>query len=349
VYAGPDGPAHLKVFFWNNLVGRFTRVEAPPDLQYATAHRNFPGKYLFELPLYLWPWTLLVIAAARRAWQRRTASLDDNRAVRFALAAALPSLALLSLAATARNIYLAPALPGAALLLGWWAEQAAKGHDLWDLRALRVSAGLLLLASCLGAAALTSLAVDTWPTLSAPAAFIAVSAAGLVGAAVLARRADLAARRAQILPGLAALLFAYCALLVGPASQAYRQVDMWQDLAVLGHAVGQESGGRPLILFAPDETTRAMIDMYARSSFTVVQGPVDGAAIEMLKAAANRSPQSLVLTQLVGRNSTSAWLSIPQNKKNAVDLPWLPESGLRVLNRYGLPNGRRYALLELKP
>jgi 4-amino-4-deoxy-L-arabinose transferase len=349
VYAGPDGPAHLKVFFWNNLVGRFTRVDAPPELQYATAHRNSPGKYLFELPLYLWPWTLLVIAAARRAWQRRTASLDDNRPVRFALAAALPSLAVLSLAATARNVYLAPALPGAALLLGWWAQEISKVPDLWDLRALRVSAGLLLLASCIGAAAMISLAVDTWPTLSAPAAFIAVSAAGLLGAGVLARRADLAARHAQILPGLAALLFAYCALLVGPASQAYRQVDMWQDLAAVGHAVEQDSGGRPLILFAPDETTRAMIDMYARSSVIVVQGPVDGAAIEMLKTTVNRAPQSLVVTQLLGRNAASAWLSIAQNKSNAVELPWLPESGLRVLNRYSLPNGRRYALLELKP
>ena len=29
VYAGDDGPAHLKIFFWNNLVGRFTHVEAP--------------------------------------------------------------------------------------------------------------------------------------------------------------------------------------------------------------------------------------------------------------------------------------------------------------------------------
>jgi 4-amino-4-deoxy-L-arabinose transferase len=349
VYAGPDGPAHLKVFFWNNLVGRFTRVDAPPELQYATAHRNFPGKYLVELPLYLWPWTLLVIAAARRAWQRRSASLADNRPVRFALAAALPSLAVLSLAATARNIYLVPALPGAALLLGWWAQEISKVRDLWDLRALRVSAGLLLLASCIGAAAMISLAVDTWPTLSAPAAFIAVSAAGLAGAGVFARRADLAARHAQILPGLAALLFAYCALLVGPASQAYRQVDMWQDLAVVGHAVEQDSGGRPLILFAPDETTRAMIDMYARSSFTVVQGPIDGAAIEMLKAAVNRSPQSLVVIQLLGSNANAAWLSIAQNKKDGVELPWLAESGLRVLNRYGLPNGRRYALLELKP
>src|SRR6202041_599283 len=42
VYAGTDGPAHLKVFFWNNLVGRFTHIDAPNDLQYAAGHRNFP-------------------------------------------------------------------------------------------------------------------------------------------------------------------------------------------------------------------------------------------------------------------------------------------------------------------
>jgi len=72
-------------------------------LQYAAAHRNFPGKYLIELPLYLFPWTLLVIAAARRAWRQRQTTLHDNRAVRFALAASLPPLLLLSLAATARK------------------------------------------------------------------------------------------------------------------------------------------------------------------------------------------------------------------------------------------------------
>ena len=97
----------------------------PQDLQYAAGHRNSPGKYLLELPLYLWPWTLLAAAALRRAWQASragAAGAGEMRPVRFALATALPSLALLSVAATARNIYLAPALPGFALLLGWWAS-----------------------------------------------------------------------------------------------------------------------------------------------------------------------------------------------------------------------------------
>src|SRR6202453_3007870 len=92
VYHGADGPQHLKTFFWNNLVGRFAAVDAPPDLQYATAHRNSPGKYLLELPMYLFPWTLLVLAAVRRAWRQRQTSSHENRPVRFAFAASLPPL-----------------------------------------------------------------------------------------------------------------------------------------------------------------------------------------------------------------------------------------------------------------
>jgi 4-amino-4-deoxy-L-arabinose transferase-like glycosyltransferase len=152
VYVGADGPAHLKVFFWNNLAGRFTHVDAAQDLQYAGAHHNTPGKYLIELPVYLWPWTLLVAAALRRAWLARGAPADAMRPVRFALASTLPSLALLSVAATARNIYLAPALPGFALLLGWWARETLSTRDRWDLRALRATAWLLLIAVAIFAA-----------------------------------------------------------------------------------------------------------------------------------------------------------------------------------------------------
>jgi len=366
VYVGPDGPAHLKVFFWNNLVGRFTAVDAPAELQYAAAHRNSPGKYLLELPLYLWPWTVLVIAAARRAWLQRNASSDERRAVRFALAASLPPLAVLSVAATARNIYLAPALPGAALLLGWWARQALDTRDRWDLRALRVTAVLLLLAVVVLAAAVIVLGVDGWPTLTVRPEYVAVSAAGLLAAGVLAYRSASAARHAQVLRALGGLLLAYSALLVGPASQVYRQVDTWQDLAAIGHAVRLDSAGRPLILFAPDETTRALIDMYARTSVTLVPGPIGNAAIAQLRADVTRVPESLVVVQLPGRTASPVLLSIArhlglrqilraQNQAVGVglsaapELPWLPEAQLRAVRSYALPNGRRYALLEPKP
>ena len=190
VYRGPDGALHLKVFFWNNLAGRFAHVEAPQGLQYAAGHRNSPGKYLLELPLYLWPWTLLAAAALRRAWQALragAAGATEMRPVRFALATALPSLALLSVAATARNIYLAPALPGFALLLGWWASLGS--HDRWDVRALRGTAYLLLIAMLVFAGADAVLLAPSTPLGS-----LAIAALGLLVAAVLAIRADSAAR-----------------------------------------------------------------------------------------------------------------------------------------------------------
>jgi 4-amino-4-deoxy-L-arabinose transferase len=332
VYMGTEGPAHLKVFFWNNLVGRFTRVDAPAELQYAAAHRNSPGKYLLELPLYLVPWTLLVIAAARRAWCRRTASTDEYRPVRFALAASLPPLLILSVAATARNIYLAPALPGVAVLLAWWARETPQIPDRCDRRALRATSALLLLGVLVIIAAAGLIGADAWNTMGAHADFIVISAAGLIAAAALALRAWTAAQ-AQAHRALWSLLMAYCALLVGPASQVYTQVDAWQDLPSIARAMEHDAAGKPLILFAPDETTRAMIDMYARTSVALIPGPIDAAAIDRLKTAAAAAPHSLIVVQLRGVSALS----------------WLPASGLRVTKTYSLPHGRRYALLELAP
>jgi 4-amino-4-deoxy-L-arabinose transferase-like glycosyltransferase len=358
VYAGPDGVAHLKVFFWNNLVGRFTRVDAPNEIQYAAAHRNFPGKYLVELPLYLFPWTLLVGAALRRAWQRRGISLDGYRPVRFALAASLPALAILSLAATARNVYFAPALPGAALLLAWWSQDLSAGADRWDLRALRATGALLLVGTLVSAGALSLIAVDAWHARNTPADFIVISAVGLIAAVCLALRGWAAAGRDRILRALCSLFLAYVALLAGPASQAYRQVDSWQDLESIARAIGHDAADKPLILFAPDETTRAMIDMYARTTVSLIPGPIDAAAVDRLRAAAGAAPQNRVVVQLPARASVAARLardfrqarSGPAAELDAPSAPvWAAAARLRLATSYSLPNGRRYALLEPLP
>jgi 4-amino-4-deoxy-L-arabinose transferase-like glycosyltransferase len=349
VYAGPDGPAHLKVFFWNNLVGRFTHVDAPQDLQYAASHRNSPGKYLIELPLYLCPWTLLAVAALRRAWRQRKVSFDAYRPVRFALAASLPPLALLSLAATARNVYLAPALPGIALLLAWWAGMCMEHPDRWDIRAIRATAVLLLTGVAAFAAAACLVGADAWVSMTSHAAFIAISAAGLIAASFFALHAWNAARD-QVRRALPSLLLAYCALMVGPASQIYREVDAWQDLGSIARAIGQDSADKPLILFAPDETTRAMIDMYARTDVALIPGPVEAAAVDRLKTDVGAAPQSLVVIQLPHPALTIATaFGAVRRADDQPELPWLEATGLRVAKRYSLPNGRRYALLEPVP
>jgi 4-amino-4-deoxy-L-arabinose transferase-like glycosyltransferase len=348
VYAGEDGPAHLKVFFWNNLVGRFTRIDAPNELQYAAAHRNSPGKYLIELPLYLAPWTFLVIAALRRAWRERAwrrgnASAGD-RAVRFALASSLPALAVLSVAATARNIYFAPALPGFAILLAWWAVENPSVADRWDTRALRATAVLLLAGVVLFFAALAWVGADDWSAVSSPAAYIAISAIGLAAAASLALRAW-AAAPAQKQNAQGFLLLAYCALLVAPASQLYGRVDVWQNLASISRAVERDAAGKPMILLAPDETTRAIIDMYARTAVDLIPGPIGPAALDRLASRIAAAPRSLVVVQVPGRANVFATRLADMD----AELPWLTAAHLRVARSYSLRNGRRYALLESQP
>jgi hypothetical protein len=141
------------------------------------------------------------------------------------------------------------------------------------------------------------------------------------------------------------------------ASQIYAQVDTWQNLASIARAVEHDAAGKPLILFAPDETTRAMIDMYARTTVSLIPGPIDPVSIDRLRADAGAAPNSLIVVQLPGRAGSIAQRlkghfgisssSTPQHASDESGLPWLQAAGLRVAMSYSLPNGRRYALLEL--
>jgi len=354
VAAGPDGTEHLKVFFWNNLAGRFAHVDAPEGLQYATAHRNSPAKYLIELPVYLWPWTLLMAAAVRRAWIRRNAGFRERRLVRFAAATFLPTLGLLSIAATARNIYLAPALPGAALLLAWWVCELPRDADGWDLLALRATAVLMLVSVATLAAATIVVATDAGSILPSGIAFALLSFIGLgvcTGGAIAAWRA---AGRRSWLPAAAALLVAYCAVLIGPALSIYRRVDTWQNLEALGRAIRRDSIGHPLILFAQDETTRAFIDMYTRTDVDWIPGPATPRSTEEVRTQLAAEPQSLVVVQLPGKNVSSEWRAVAMRlggspAREPAPPEWIRQLNLSVVHRYGLPNGRRYALLAMAP
>jgi hypothetical protein len=257
------------------------------------------------------------------------------------------------MAATARNIYLAPALPGAALLLAWWAREISLAADRWDIRALRATSVLLLLGVILFTAALILIAGDAWNTMSSHTGFIVISAVGLIAAAWLALRAW-AAAPIRALRAQGSLLLAYCALLVGPASQVYARVDAWQDLASIARAMEYDSGAKPLILFAPDETTRAMIDMYARTTVGLIPGPIDAAAIDRLRGLAQAAPQSLIVAQLPGGGAGLQQIvrhlrlgrGGPGLPDGATPPPWAAAAHLRLAKVYSLPYGRRYALFE---
>jgi hypothetical protein len=209
---------------------------------------------------------------------------------------------------------------------------------------------LLLLGVVTFIAALALIVLDAWDTLGARALYTLISAAGLSVAAALSIRAwgsapDQSAR------ALGSLFLAYCALLIGPASQVYRQVDTWQDLATIGRAVEADTAGKRLVLLAPDETTRAMIDLYARTSVERIDGPLDARAVDRIDALAAAAPHSVFLVQIPQQRAQALGQLLRRSKSPAVDAlqPWMQAAQLRIARLYALPHGRRYALLELNP
>src|SRR6202034_3096958 len=108
-------------------------------------------------------------------------------------------------------------------------------------------AALLLLGVAVFAVALTLVGADVWSAIPRHWIFIAIAGVGLLAAAFFSVRAWTAAGNHAVYSQWA-LLLAYCALLIGPASQVYRLVDSWQDLAKISRDVERDTAGRPLIL-----------------------------------------------------------------------------------------------------
>ena len=102
---------------------------------------------------------------------------------------------------------------------------------------------------------------------------------------------------------------------------------------------------------APDETTRAFIDMYARTEPTCSRTARYGRRSRLRERLAHE-PHALVVTLLPGRELVGAFLRYaerfkPRPTHSTMSFrPGSQASGLKVAHRYALPNGRRYALLE---
>ena len=173
-------------------------------------------------------------------------------------------------------------------------------------------------------------------------------------AVALALAAEAQARRGQMRRSPYSLALAYCVLLALPASAVYRAVDRWQDLPAIGRAIGTDSAGQPLILAAPDETTRAFIDMYARTDVELIGPPMDERAIVPLRELTAARPHAFVVAQWPGRETTPAvqrlahalGIKIDPAPADRAEPAWAAAAGLAPVHFYALPNGRRYALLQ---
>jgi 4-amino-4-deoxy-L-arabinose transferase-like glycosyltransferase len=359
------GTDALQVLFWNNVIGRFVKISAPAALDYTSGHKNLPGKYFMELPIYLLPWTLLAAAALRRAWDRVRTPGAQGTTWRFAISAIVPFLLLLSVAATARDIYAAPILLGFALLIALWATEPAIGQTgprltflnrlaLTGTRLLVTLIGLLLALVML----ILALATDRNSSLT-----FAVTAAAVVAVVIMCER--LAAKSqlsGDALQGFAWSYTAYAAALTLAGLAIFPTIDRWQDLPALAQRIRDDSLGRPLALLQPDETTIAMLDHRLQTPFEIVgvdnaspkSAATDTSAVGAVSAVASwfraHGAKALVLVKLPGRAPGSVThllsrvvRSVPPGDGIAATLV---SSGVAtMLHRYELPEGRRYALL----
>jgi 4-amino-4-deoxy-L-arabinose transferase-like glycosyltransferase len=361
----PQAGETLRSLFWHNLIGRFTRVASPAALDYTSGHHNSPGKYLLELPLYLLPWTLVVAAASVRAWRHVRGAAPAGTPWRFALCASVPFLVLLSVAATARDIYAAPALLGLGLLTGLWAHDAQRSAGPADHLALRLSRYLVALIAWALAGAL---AVFAAAGAARGAGCVAAALAVMVvvhGAVLLAGRAERAGDFQQslgwIYSGYAAA-FCIAALIVLPI------IDRWQDLPALARRINADTAHERLALLNPDETTIAMLDLRLKTPFTILTNSdaARSASAPRAEATAQHSVADWFTTEGSGAR---VLVLLPGHAPGPVTLRlarFLPRAArgdrddgiagmlirggsATLVERYELPEGRRYALLGPPP
>jgi 4-amino-4-deoxy-L-arabinose transferase-like glycosyltransferase len=355
VAAAPDGAAALRVFLWDNLAGRFTALAATSaGHDYAHGHLNWWGKYLVELPAYLLPWTLLAVAAlvrAREPLRREAAAADAHAATawRFALCACVPFLILLSLAATARDVYAAPALLGFALLVALWTAALSKHRTRLDEGCLRGTRWIVALIAVLCIAALTALAsVADDNRLWALDMVIAIAIAPLV--LLLLSFATSLERSGRYAACVGATYAAYALTFALTARLALPIVDQGQDLLLLAAQIGHDSAGGELAVLAPDETTIALLDHPLRIGYTTLAAAPGysetviatwlhgrGRADHVLVMLPGHAPGEL--TQLLRR-----WVHI-EEPDDGIAAQLAKDGVARISRRYELPQGRRYALL----
>src|SRR5579872_1694933 len=302
-----QGMESLRVLFWYNLAGRFTHVAAPAAYRYSAGHPNSPGKYFIELPVYLLPWTALAAAAAWRARNRLRSQDPGATGWRFAVAASLPFLLLLSLAATARDIYAAPALLGVSLLI---ALEVSAGQKLWTESRrdpLLWTRRLIAALACVFAAVLAVLGMGAAMSHSAEVPVV-LDAGEYLGSAVgvlvlsgyaLGRAAD-AQRRGAVLRGFEWTYVAYATAFCITSLVVFPTIDRWQNLPALAVRIHLDTEGERLALLDPDETTIAMLDRRLRTPFTALATDAHPAQDIVRKWFGLEGPSARVLVLLPG-------------------------------------------------
>ncbi len=352
VAAEPDGARSLRILFWNNLAGRLLPVAADAQYDYASGHRNSPGSYFLELPLYLLPWTAFAIHALEAAWRGCRAAGPRRAAWRFALCVAFPGLLVLSFAATARSIYAAPCMIGFVLLIAVSIEGLAA--DGTSARRVRMGTALLVLLAALfvlGASAALQWTVlrAPWPLYLVSSGTAAVVAAWCAGLCLAPRAA--AASQPAVTTRVRQFALAWSLLFSIGVLCLWGAMNRAQDLESLARRVAFNAGADPLLLWRPDETTLAWAQLYLPPGSWHALEAVGAAAPANLAQQLHDAPaKALIVSLAPGRWSQQQWLAYLRGEAGlagpvaAANEPLLRDAGYAVRTQVMRPGGRGYFL-----
>src|SRR5262249_34900924 len=252
-------------------------------------------------------------------------------------------------------VYAAPILLGFGLLIGLWLSELVVGGrrpllSRLDHFAIRGTHVLVALIAVGFAAVLIVLALAA-PGVSG--AHYAINAAAVIAiASITLLFASGTYRSGDTLRTLAWTYTAYAATVTLSGLAIFPTVDRWQDLPALARSIHDDSRNGPLALLNPDETTIAMLDHRLRTQFVVLGTNTDTAANVVAGWFRAQGPQARVLVKLPGRAPGDLGRLLERvHPTPAPDdglVAQLVSSGVaRVVRRYELPEGRRYALLAL--
>ena len=357
----PGGSAHLHALFWDNLAGRLASYTSPSESIGELGHRNRPGKYLFELPVYLLPWTAVAVAALARWWRDRAARAMTAASVRFALSAFIPGFLVLSAAATGRGVYVAPVIIGLALFTAVMLtrESAGKPADLQIERTglnAAVWTVMILDGVLLASAGFVQLKRADGSAISEAAALLGITGVLMAGIASL-KASKQPSCPESLAPSLTTRLAAiHISALIALSLTTLPLLDRSQDLGRLAALIEKSSQGRPIILWRPDETTLAMSDLYLRKPRCVI--PLYGGTAQQRATQLSQCLRDFPRAALIALAHCSArecgavrvlltHANLLEQRDVSSPDPALTVAGLQPVASYVRPGGRAY-VIEVK-
>jgi hypothetical protein len=252
-------------------------------------------------------------------------------------------LIVLSVAATARDIYSAPALLGLGLLVGLWSVDAQLSPTRFDKFAVRWTRWLVVLIATGFALFPAVLALAT-----SKATYLAATVTALTVTVVATRLSARAQKRGDLQRSFGWTYTSYATALCLMALATFPAINRWHDLEQLARHVSTDSVHDELALLSPDETTVAMLDDGLLTRFTVLEGRAPEQLVTHWFSEHGPSARVLVLlpghapgelTQFFGRFH-------PIEQPDDGTAGTLAAEGVAsLLHRYEVPQGRRYALL----